>query len=142
MGYAFPKMSKGSAVAPAISLGLLWGVWHLPVVDYLGTATPHGAFWFPYFVAFAAAMTAMRVLIAWVFVNTKSVLLAQLMHISSTGSLVIFSPGRVKAAEETLWYSVYAIALWIAVALVAVGWGKRLTRESAQEEIGSSRAAP
>lgn len=129
-GYAFPRMSKDSALAPAILLGLLWGVWHLPVVDYLGTTTPHGAFWFPYFVAFAAAMTAVRVLIAWVYVNTKSVLLAQLMHISSTGSLVVFSPARVTAAQETLWYSVYAIALWLVVAVVAVRWGMRLTRET------------
>jgi membrane protease YdiL (CAAX protease family) len=130
MGYAFPKMSQDSSLAPAVLLGLLWGVWHLPVVDYLGTTTPHGAFWFPYFVAFAAAMTAMRVVIAWVYANTKSVLLAQFMHISSTGSLVIFSPARVTAAQETLWYSVYAIALWIVVAAVAVRWGKRLTRET------------
>jgi CAAX amino terminal protease family. len=130
MGYAFPKMSKDSSLAPAVLLGLLWGVWHLPVVDYLGNATPHGAFWFPYFVAFAAAMTAMRVLIAWVYANTKSVLLAQVMHISSTGSLVIFSPARVTAAQETLWYSVYAIALWLVVAVVVVRWGMHLTRET------------
>ena len=141
-GYAFPKMSKDSALAPAILLGLLWGAWHLPVVDYLGTSTPHGAFWFPYFVAFAAAMTAMRVVIAWVYANTKSVLLAQFMHLSSTGSLVIFSPSRVTAAQETLWYSVYAIALWLVVAVVAVRWGKRLTRDSAYEEISIGRAAP
>jgi hypothetical protein len=130
MGYAFPKMSKDSSLAPAVLLGLLWGVWHLPVVDYLGTTTPHGRLWFPYFAAFAAAMTTVRVLIAWIYVNTKSVLLAQFMHISSTGSLVIFSPARVTAAQETLWYSVYAIALWLVVAVVVVRWGMHLTRET------------
>jgi hypothetical protein len=130
MGYAFPRMSKDSSLAPALLLGLLWAVWHLPVVDYLGTTTPHGAFWFPYFVAFGAAMTAMRVVIAWFYVSTKSVLLAQVMHISSTGSLVIFSPARVTPAQETFWYSVYAIALWIVVAAVAVRWGKQLKRET------------
>lgn len=129
-GYAFPRMSKDSALAPAMLLGLLWGVWHLPVVDYLGTTTPHGRFWFPYFFAFAAALTAVRVLIAWTYVNTRSVLLAQFMHISSTGSLVVFSPARVTAAQETLWYSVYAIALWLVVAVVVVRWGMHLTRET------------
>jgi len=122
-------------------LGVLWGVWHLPVVDYLGTTTPHGAFWFPYFVAFPAAMTAMRVLIAWVYANTKSLLLAQFMHMSSTGSLVIFSPARVTAAQETLWYSVYAAALWLVVVVVVVRWGKCLTRDSADEEISIGPAA-
>ncbi len=56
-------------------------------------------------------MTAIRVLIAWVYSNTKSVLLAQLFHAFSTGSLVVFSPPRVTAAQESLWYAVYAAAL-------------------------------
>jgi hypothetical protein len=45
-------------------------------------------------------MTAMRVLISWLYINTKSVLIAQLMHIGSTGSLVIFSPPAVSASQE------------------------------------------
>ena len=53
------------------------------------------------------AMTAMRVLIAWIYTNTKSVLLAQLMHVSSTGSLVLFSAARVTALQEAMWYALY-----------------------------------
>jgi hypothetical protein len=71
-------------------------------------------------------MTAMRILIAWAYVNTKSVLLAQFLHISSTGSLVVFSPPRVGAAQETVWYWVYAAALWIAVAAIVLRSGKSL----------------
>jgi len=103
------------------------GAWHIPVIDYLGTSTPHGAYWFPFFLAFTAAMTAMRVLIAWIYSNTNSVLVAQLLHASSTGSLVVFSPGRVTAAQESLWYAVYAAALWLVVAIVLATFGKRLT---------------
>jgi uncharacterized protein len=128
MGYVFPKMNRNhSALASAVMLGLLWGAWHFPVVDYLGTATPHGAFWLRYFLVFTSSMTAMRVLIAWVYVNTKSVLLSQLMHISSTGALVIFSPAQASAAAETEWYGVYAIALWLTVGLIVLKYGKRLT---------------
>jgi uncharacterized protein len=88
MGYAFPKMRQLSGpFAAAALLGLLWGAWHLPVVDYLGAATPHGSYWFPFFLAFTAAMTAMRVLIAWMYSHTQSVLLAQLMHASPTTAL-------------------------------------------------------
>jgi membrane protease YdiL (CAAX protease family) len=133
MGYVFPKMRrKENAMAPAILLGLLWGAWHIPVIDYLGTSTPHGAYWLPFFLAFTAAMTAMRVLIAWTYANTKSVVLAQLFHASSTGSLVIFSPPRVTAAQESLWYAIYAAALWLVVALIATTFGKRLTLQSAE----------
>ena len=129
MGYAFPKMARtGNQLGAAIVLGVLWGIWHIPVIDYLGTATPHGAYWLPYFLAFTAAMTGMRVLIAWIYANTKSVALAQLMHASSTGSLVVFSPGGVTARQETVWYSVYAVALWLIVAVVAARYGPKLTR--------------
>ncbi len=128
MGYAYPKMRRSNnALAPAILLGLLWGAWHIPVIDYLGTSTPHGAYWFPFFLSFTAAMTAMRVLIAWIYTNTKSVLLAQLLHANSTGSLVVFSPPHVTAAQESLWYAIYAVALWLVVVIVVATSGKRLT---------------
>jgi membrane protease YdiL (CAAX protease family) len=127
MGFAFPQMrSPNSALMPAIALGLLWSAWHIPVIDHLGTATPHGADWLPYFLTFAAAMTAMRVLIAWVYSSTESVLLAQLLHVSSTGSLVVLSPLRVSAAQEATWYAVYAAVLWIVVGIVAKAYGRRL----------------
>jgi membrane protease YdiL (CAAX protease family) len=67
-GFAFPrKSSRHNPLGASILLGLLWSLWHLPVVNYLGTATPHGAYWFPFFLVFAFAMTAMRVLISWAF---------------------------------------------------------------------------
>jgi uncharacterized protein len=137
MGYAFPKMRRpGNALGPAILLGLLWGAWHIPVIDYLGTATPHGAYWFPFFLAFTAAMTAMRVLIAWTYSNTQSVVLAQLLHASSTGSLVIFSPPGVTAAQESQWYAAYAAALWLVVAIIATTFGKELTLQNTERSSG------
>jgi iron donor protein CyaY len=77
MGFAFPKMQvKLPALGAAVLLGIFWGVWHMPVIEYLGTATPHGAYWLPFFLSFTAAMTALRVLIAWLYSNTRSVLLS------------------------------------------------------------------
>jgi membrane protease YdiL (CAAX protease family) len=131
-GYAFPKMREQyGALGGAIRLGLLWGLWHLPVVDYLGAASPHGAYWLPYFLAFIATLTAMRVLIAWVYTNTDSVLLAQLMHASSTGCLALLSPSPISPAREALWYAVYAGVLWLVVALVVARFGPRLQRSPA-----------
>jgi len=125
MGYAFPKMrSQSNGLASGILLGLLWALWHLPVINYLGTATPHGVYWLPFFLAFSLAMTAMRVLIAWIYTNTKSVLLAQLMHVSSTGSLVVFSAARVTAAQEVTWYALYGIVLSVAVGIVIKIFGR------------------
>ncbi|HEY6251573.1 MAG TPA: CPBP family intramembrane glutamic endopeptidase [Candidatus Angelobacter sp.] len=126
MGYAFPKLQAGNnRLLAGILLGLLWSLWHLPVIDFLGAAAPHGAYWLPFFLAFALAMTAMRVLIAWIYANTGSVLLAQVMHVSSTGSLIIFGPA-VNAAQEALWYAVYGVALWLVVAVVGCSVGRQL----------------
>jgi membrane protease YdiL (CAAX protease family) len=129
-GYAFPKMrSTDNAFTPAVLLGLLWSVWHLPVVDHLGAAAPHGAYALPFFLAFGLAMTAMRVLIVWLYANTKSIFLAQLMHMSSTGALVVFGAPHPSAAQETMWYALYGLILWFVVALVAKSFGKRLAQE-------------
>jgi len=66
----------------------------------------------------------MRVLIAWIYKNTKSVLLARLMHVSSTGSLVVFSAARVTAAQEVTWYALYGIVLSVAVGIVIKIFGR------------------
>ncbi len=137
MGFAFPKMCRSlNPLMASVLLGALWGIWHLPVIDYLGTSTPHGEYWFHYFLAFVAAMTAMRVLIGWIYSNTKSVLLAQLMHISSTGSLVVFSAPRVTAAQEAAWYMAYAAALWVVVVIIAAQFrGLKSQQTSIQVKI-------
>jgi membrane protease YdiL (CAAX protease family) len=133
MGFAFPKMRvKSSPLGAALLLGVLWGLWHAPVVDFLGAAAPHGVYWLPFFLAFIAILTAIRVLIVWVYSNTGSVLLAQLMHASSTGFLVILGPSHVSPAQEALWYAVYAAMLWIVVALVVARYGKRFVRPPMQ----------
>src|SRR5216683_3095552 len=127
-GYAFPQMSaKRNPLAAAIVLGVFWGIWHFPVINFLGAASPHGAYWLQFFLAFTLAMTAMRALIAWLYVNTRSVMLAQIMHVSSTGALVIFSP-QVRAGQEAMWYAVYGCVLWVVVGVIAGKWGRGLTR--------------
>lgn len=137
-GFAFPALSaQRSAFSAAVLLGLLWGFWHLPVIDFLGTATPHGSYLLRYFLMFVAAMTAMRVLMAWLYTNTGSVLLAQLMHVSSTSSLVLLSPPGVTAQQEALWYGVYAAGLWIVVGLVVLKNGARLIMQPSAIAAGS-----
>jgi hypothetical protein len=56
---------------------------------------------------------------------------AQFMHVISTGTLIMFSPPSVTAAQETAWYAVYACALWITVAIIALVYGRSLAQEQA-----------
>jgi membrane protease YdiL (CAAX protease family) len=121
MGYAFPRMSAVmNPLRAGALLGFMWGLWHLPVIDFLGAASPHGTYLLPYFAAFVAAMTAMRVIIAWVYSHLESVAMSQLMHAISTGSLVALGPFGITPGQETLWYAVYAAALWFLVAAIAL----------------------
>ncbi len=131
-GFAFPQLRRHKdALQAAIIVGLMWGAWHIPVIDYLGAATPHGSYWLPFLLAFTAAMTAIRVLIAWIYTNTASLLLAQLLHVSSTGALVAFSPPTVSPAQEVTWYAIYAAALWVVVGIIVAGvrWQSHDRRE-------------
>ena len=121
MGFAYPKLRQRFAVLPAAAiLGVFWGLWHAPVIDFLGAASPHGKALPFFFAAFVAAMAAMRVLIAWFYERTQSVALAQLIHISTTGALVVFSPPAVSPIQEATWYGLYALTLWTLVILLAV----------------------
>jgi uncharacterized protein len=118
-GFAFPRMAAwGGAFRAAIALGIIWGVWHLPEVDFLGAASPHGGAWPAFFAAFVFALTVLRVLIAWVYVHTSSIVLAQLIHASSTGFLVALSPAGVSPMQEAVWYAGYGVALLIIVLVV------------------------
>jgi len=119
MGYAFPKMRlKFGSFNAAILLGILWGFWHLPVIDFLGTATPHGYYFWNFFGAFIAVLAAIRIIIVWIYSHTQSVFICQLLHIISTGSLVVFSPSPLLPSKEALWYAVYAGLLWIFVRII------------------------
>jgi uncharacterized protein len=144
-GFAYPRMrTRFGALGGALLLGLLWGVWHLPVVDSLGAASPHGMALPAFFASFVAVLTALRALIAWVYTNTGSVLMAQLLHASSTGFLVVLSAPRVTPAQEALWYLGYAVVLWAVVAVVVARWSPTLTGRPAangsRAELGAAGA--
>ena len=130
MGFAYPKIQlKYSALVAGIFLGLLHGNWHL-VAGYLAESRTFGVYWLPRFLAmWIVAMTAMRILNVWVYANTKSVLMSQLIHASSTGFLIILGPSPILPANETLWFAVYAVVLWVPAAIVAVKYGKALVRK-------------
>ena len=120
-GFALPALaSRLGWKRASVIIGVLWGLWHLPVVDSLGAASPHGT-WLPAFVAaFVLALSALRVVISWAVTRTRSLLIAQLIHISSTGSLVMLGPFHVAPAQEALWYAGYGIVLWTVAGILLV----------------------
>jgi len=132
-GFAFDELRKRrTPFAAAIVLGMFWAAWHLPVIDFLGAAHPHGHYWLAFFIAFGVAMTAVRVLMSWLYLNTDSIAAVQMLHMSSTGALVVFgAPPGIGAAREAIWYGLYAIVLWVVVAAIVRAHGARLYRTAA-----------
>jgi membrane protease YdiL (CAAX protease family) len=130
-GYALPKLRlKRSIIKSGLILGFLWGLWHIPVIDFLGAATPHGHYLIPFSAAFIAILVAMRLLMTWVHSHTNSILLAQFMHVISTGSLVILGPPTLSPIQETSWYALYAVLLLSAAfAILLINKGKNIVIE-------------
>ena len=135
-GFAYPRMrNRFGALRGAAMLGLLWGLWHLPVADSLGIAAPHGRAWPLFFGGFMLMLVALRMLIAWVYTSSGSLLLAQLTHASSTGFLVVLGPAHVTASQEASWYSIYALLLGTAAFACWRAWPlRRLLRGPAATE--------
>jgi len=134
MGFAYPKMEeKFGTLRATIYLALLHGLWHA-MAGYLFEAGTYGEYWLPRFIAmWFVAMMAMRVILVWIYSNTGSLLLAQLTHASSTGFLLIFSPSPISPANETLWFAVYAVILWIPAAVVIMRFRKTHVRQPPQD---------
>jgi hypothetical protein len=133
MGFAYPRMkTKFGTWRATIYLALLHGLWHA-MAGYLGEAGIYGVYWLPRFIAmWFVAMTAMRILLVWIYSNTGSLLLAQLTHASSSGFLIIFGPEAISPAQGTLWFAVYAVVLWIPAVIVIARFGKALVRQPQQ----------
>ena len=120
-GFATPRLLARQRLSTAgLSLGLMWALWHV-LVDFRQNFNSMGIAWFLEFAVFyVATLTAYRLLMTWVYANTKSLLLAVLMHASYTGWLMVLFPAM--SFEQGLpWQTALAAGLWVVVAAVASG---------------------
>lgn len=110
-GFAFPRMrEKHGESRASVYLGLIHVLWHFPLW-FLWEYAALGLYWFPYFIAFSAVLVALRIIICRSFSETKSLLLAQLIHASSTGFLFVLTPLYTVPAHTAIFYAVYAAVL-------------------------------
>lgn len=138
-GFALPRLQKKyGGLAAGILLGLLWAFWHM-LADYFGNIHVMKEAWFPHFLIYwAVSLTAYRLLMTWVYQNTGSLLVAQLMHAFYTGTQVVLTPAATSFTEGLLWKSILAACLFLFAAIVAVTFGKNLIRQPSQKELPQS----
>ncbi|MBN1146561.1 MAG: CPBP family intramembrane metalloprotease [Anaerolineales bacterium] len=125
-GYALDRLqSSRSALASSIILGILWGLWHLPMFFMQGTYQRNELsigsmrFW----LNFCASIVALTILMTWIYNNTgRSTLAAILFHF-----MMNFTGEVLNLPDQLEYYN----AIWTVVAAVAVVaiWGpNRLSR--------------
>ena len=139
-GFALPRLQARHQALPAsLLLGVLWGLWHLPLLIATGLV-PLTSLGILNFLLFDLTITAIAVLFTWVYNNTNgSLLLMVLFHTVATATTDTFLlpvknllvPFLQKYGDPFL----FLLLLWVAVTIVVVRTGAaRLSRTVAPAE--------
>jgi membrane protease YdiL (CAAX protease family) len=128
-GFAVPRLRRRHGVlTTGLIVGLLWGAWHFPLFsggDLSGALSP--VVFLP--VQLFSMLPPFRVLMAWVYDRTGSLLVAMIMHVSLTTSTLTLQPLEVAGIRALSYDLVLAAALWVVVVAVAMAKGARLSRQ-------------
>jgi CAAX protease family protein len=131
-GYALPALqARYSALLASLILGVVWGLWHLPV--FFNPDTSYSNLPFLLFLAF---IVPVAVLMTWLFNSTEgSVLMAMFFHavLNTADELWKVLPeysvepptAAEAAAANAHYYLMVGIVLWVAAVVVVLVYGPR-----------------
>jgi membrane protease YdiL (CAAX protease family) len=128
-GFALPRLlTQHNALVASLILGVLWALWHLPLVWTEGVSMYQQPIWL-----LLLDITAKSVLFTWVFLHTRgSVLLAVLFH--GATNLFNVSPNLISTDGLTL-PLLAAAGKWVLVVVVIVVAGPNLARGPQPEAL-------
>jgi membrane protease YdiL (CAAX protease family) len=117
-GYALDRMQNGrNAVVASLVLGIIWGLWHLPLFFMDGTTQSEIPWW-----QFILQIMVLSVLFTWLYNNTGgSLLVAILFHTIGNTTSALLPP--YFTTEIGRWIS-FGILL-VTVVIVVLLWGRR-----------------
>src|SRR6266700_797053 len=128
---------------PVLILGVLWGLWHLPMFMVPTWAATSGGSDLLAIVKFGLFAVASAIVITWVFNNTKgSVLMAILVHASIDAPFLPFSVTSVTFGPAEAWNSMLLSFGVVALLVVAFTRGRLGYQHYRQEEEPASATAP
>ena len=133
-GFAIPTLrTRHGVLATGAIVGIWWSAWHLlPNVWSIRAAA--GDLTLSVHVAgiavgvFVGYLTAFRILMVWVYDRTESLLVAMLMHVSLTTSLLILNPIGISGANLLVFSFAFAAAVWVVVGAIAARTARRPER--------------
>jgi uncharacterized protein len=112
-GFALPRMlNRQSAFSASILLGLIWAMWHLPLIWTDGSALESTSFWL-----LTARLPATAVFFTWVYQHTNgSVVAAAIFH----GSLNLFSVAPPTPGDPLTPAIIMLVSHWLIALLLVV----------------------
>ena len=119
-GFAIPRLRRRFGIlATGLIVGLVWGLWHLPLFTFSARASQDIPPVLTLAVMLFTFLPAFRVLMVWVYDHTGSLLVAMLMHMSQTATTYILAIPAT--ADQTVVHDLlYAAGLWIFVGVIAL----------------------
>jgi uncharacterized protein len=133
-GFALPRLlTRYNALVASVVLGVIWALWHLPLLWTEGNGMFHLPVWL-----LLLDLTAKSVLFTWVFLHTRgSVLIAMLFH----GATNLFLVSPEVASTGDLGLPVLAmVGKWVLVSIMLVVAGPSLARGSHPEALPRTSA--
>lgn len=123
-GFALPRLQACySALTASLILGVLWGLWHLPLVFIPGSFQATVPF-----VGFLISTIAMTILTTWVFNHSQgSVLVAAVLH-GATDATIAYS--NVMTGDGRLFWIFVIVQCLAAVAIVVYEGAAHLARQA------------
>ena len=121
-GFATPELRKRHGfLSTGILIGLPWGAWHYPL--FSGSASLSGAIPPTLYLAVLlfSFLIPYRILMAWVYECTKSVLVVMLMHAPLAAGQLILLPQAMAGEPAVIFDLMFAAALWVVVAVIYAG---------------------
>jgi membrane protease YdiL (CAAX protease family) len=135
-GYVLPRFqSRYSALISSLFVGVIWGLWHLPL--FLGHWNPSS------YLIFMVKMPVEAIFYTWLYNNTKgSLLLVSLMH-SASNTAGVFLPVANTASANNLGALMFQVAveILIAIAVTLLTGPDRLSRSQPKQVVTESLAA-
>jgi membrane protease YdiL (CAAX protease family) len=135
-GFAQPRLNdEYGALRASLIIGVVWAGWHLPY--FVVPIAPHSSFTFVNQLGWVGGILTLSVLLAWVYNNSGSVLLAMVMHaMANTADTIIpLAPDRLivdgvidERAIAIVTGVHLAVYVLLALAVVAYFGPRRLAR--------------
>lgn len=140
-GFAIPRLrQRYSVFAAGLIVGVVWGAWHILTNSYWASRFISGEFPQALFVLvnglgfLVGQLPAYRVLMAWVYDRTGSLLVAMLMHASLTACTLILGPVALSGMALLTYDLALAVVLWGIVTVVTVAHGKQRTQPASRRQ--------